>query len=119
VRVDAPLGVAVWIVPAGEWGRLIPFQAERLPAAWGDPAGRPETPGDEPWVGAIRRGVAERARWWLSERGTTVVARLALTAVRIHPTDTTEGLCEQLGREMLDEVVEYLCSRASQAQQRF
>jgi hypothetical protein len=110
VEVESPPGVAAWTVPACEWGRLIPWQAERLPAAWRDPAGRPPTPGDEPWVGAIRRGVAEWAAWW-AERGTAVAARLTLTAVWVHPTDTSEAVCEQLGREMLDEVVGRLAQR--------
>ncbi len=105
VSAEAAPGVAVWTVPAGKWDRLIPWQAERLPAAWRDPAGRPATPGDEPWVGAIRRGATERAAWWLAERGTAVVARLSVTTVWVHPTDTSEGVCEQLGREALDEVV--------------
>lgn len=105
VLVEAARDVAAWTVPAGDWELLIPWQAERLPTAWRDPAGRPATPGDEPWIGAIRRGVEERAAWWAAERDTAVAARLTLTAVRVHPTDTSEGVCEQLGREMFDEIV--------------
>ena len=51
-----------------------------------------------------------RLEWWKAEKQTILVARVLLTIVRIHPTDTSAGICEQLGREMIDDVVNRLSS---------
>ncbi|MCE9565198.1 MAG: hypothetical protein K8U57_24465 [Planctomycetes bacterium] len=106
LELITPAGVAIWTVPPSEWDRLP--RASELPAAWESVGARPLLPDNELWLGPILRGLAERVEWWAKEKQTAINALLSVTAVRIHPTDTSTGICEQAGREIIDDMVELL-----------
>ncbi|WP_020470389.1 hypothetical protein [Zavarzinella formosa] len=110
LQVVSPEGAVMWTVPPAEWERLQQF--DQLPYEWRLPAGRPLVPDAWPLVEGIRNGVTERVQWWAETRGICLTGlRLTLDKIRVHPTDTTPGICEQAGREIADELVAKLSAK--------
>jgi len=110
VQVIVPEGAMVWTVPPSDWDGL--WRVDDLPPKWRRHDARPAAPVGDPFADAFRDGVAERVAWWAETRQLKLAAiRLTLATVRVHPTDTSPGICEQAGREMIDELISCISAR--------
>ena len=104
VQVVVPQNAVAWTVPVAEWDGL--WRVAELPVAWRSIEARPPFPEVEPLADAFQKSVTERTTWWAKEQQISLTSiRLTLTSVRVHPTDTSPGICEQAGREIIDDLV--------------
>jgi hypothetical protein len=74
-------------------------------ARWSTNENPSPKPDEKPWVDLVCEGISERYHWWMSEQQTTIMIRLTITLILIHPTNTTEELCKQAGGSIVDEII--------------